>query len=166
MTSTVEMQATAISGDEAFREACDRFRLAGGSQYAIARAAASAASRGTPAAQHQLPYASPEARTKACETLGDGQRAVHMHPAKRTQAPAFPPVDEFLFNVGASRERMRLEIEATHAMLPESIVPRRKGQTDERSIAERMTLFLKILDERATLLLRDYPVMDPAGDDR
>lgn len=96
----------------------------------------------------RFPYASPEAHTRAGEALEAGRLSVHVHPSQRSAPPKFPAIDELLFYVGQSRERLSCEIEAAHAMLPEAIVSRRKDRPDERSIAERLKLFLELIDRR------------------
>lgn len=111
-----------------------------------------------------LPYSSPEARTRAGEALDAGRLSVHDHPSKRRQAPDFPAIDELLFNVGQNRERMNVEIEAAHALIPETLVPRNRGKTDERSIAERLRLLLEIIDRRAAALLRPDADTPQPGD--
>lgn len=101
----------------------------------------------------RIPYSSPEARTRAAEMIERGRQAVHAHPARREQAPDFPSIDELLFNIGTNREKLRVEIEAAHRLLPEAIAPRRQGETDERSIAARLRIFLETIVKRAPGLM-------------
>lgn len=101
----------------------------------------------------RFPYSSPEARTRAEAALDAGRQSLHAHPAHRASAPTFPAVDELLFYVGQGREKQRLEIEAAHGFIPEELVPRRRGETDERSIAQRVRQFLETVDRRVSELL-------------
>lgn len=102
---------------------------------------------------HEVPYSSPEARSRAELALDDGRLSVHDHPAHRRTSRKATPLDDLLFNVGQSREKLIMEIEAAHAMLPDAAVPRRKGETDERSIAQRLRMFLELVDRRSSELL-------------
>jgi hypothetical protein len=100
----------------------------------------------------RFPYASPEAHTRAGEMLDAGRMSVHIHPSRRASAPDFPAIDELLFHVGQSREKLICEIEAAHEMLPEALAPRLKDRTDERSVAQRLKLFLELIDRRVAEL--------------
>lgn len=160
-----------IANDEAFETACNLYRMGGGSPYSLAAAAIEIISAkgdvvraASTARGGAIPYSSPEARTKAGETLDAGRKSVHAHPSKRQQAPRFPDIDELLFSVGQSRERMTVEIEAAHTLIPETLVPRNRGKTDERSIAARLRILLEIIDRRAAALLRPETDTPHPGD--
>ena len=97
---------------------------------------------------HDVPYSSQEARSRAAQTLDLARRGggfVGSPPA---------PIDEFLFSVGQHREGQTADIEEAHHLIPPLLAPRRRsGDTVEQSLAQRLNVFLRVMERRITDLL-------------
>lgn len=102
---------------------------------------------------HEIPYSSPEARSRAMAAIALGENTAATRGTQVVGERA--PIEEFLFAVGQRLAAAERALEAAHRSIPEEASPRRKGETDERSVAQRLEAVMReveaLRDDKARL---------------
>lgn len=88
---------------------------------------------------HEVPYSSPEAETRLGLVVDAARHDVRA--GRGSNPPGFPAAARLVYWLAWSDESLRVQIEAAHAAIPDDIAPRRKGETDEKTVAERVAAF-------------------------
>lgn len=95
---------------------------------------------------HEIPYSSPEAETRLSGVIDAARHDARA--GRGSNPPKFPAAATLVYWLAWSDETLRGQIEAAQAAIPEDIATRRKGETDEKLIAERIETFVTSLVPR------------------
>ncbi len=96
---------------------------------------------------HEVPYSSPEAETRLGGVIDAARHDVRA--GRGSNPPKFPAAATLVYWLAWSDETLRGQIEAAHAAIPDDTSPRRKGEADERTIAERAAMMIATMTEAA-----------------
>lgn len=115
-----------------------------------------------------IPYSSGEARTLAGEALDRGRIAAAT-PGAGTRIAEATPIDDLLFSVGESREKLFRAIAAAHAAIPDEVAPRKDTTLGDPAdaLAYRIRHMMTLLTSIAGKLVHEKDVIiGPKAEDR